>query len=61
MDYRVSPGCTLTEAIRQDRLFTGDSPGNWVARALYETRFANISNSKSKNDGLLLKMYSLVQ
>lgn len=40
---------------RTGRLFTGDSSGDWVARALYETGFANISKSESKNDGLLLK------
>src|SRR5919107_6182614 len=40
---------------RTGRLFTGDSSGNWVIRALYETGFANISTSESRNDGLVLK------
>src|SRR5919112_734102 len=40
---------------RTGRLFTGDSSGDWVAKALFETGFANISTSKSKNDGLVLK------
>lgn len=40
---------------RTGRLFTGDSSGNWVVRALYETGFANISTSESRNDGLVLK------
>jgi uracil-DNA glycosylase len=40
---------------RTGRLFTGDSSGSWVAKALYETGFANISTSESSNDGLVLK------
>ena len=40
---------------RTGRLFTGDSSGDWVAKALFETGFANIPTSKSKNDGLILK------
>jgi uracil-DNA glycosylase family 4 len=40
---------------RTGRLFTGDSSGDWVAKALFDTGFANISTSKSKNDGLVLK------
>src|SRR5918999_2556542 len=40
---------------RTGRLFTGDSSGSWVVRALYETGFANISTSESRNDGLVLK------
>jgi uracil-DNA glycosylase len=40
---------------RTGRLFTGDNSGNWVAKALFETGFANTSTSESKNDGLVLK------
>jgi uracil-DNA glycosylase family 4 len=39
---------------RTGRMFTGDSSGTWVARALYETGFANIGTSDSINDGLIL-------
>jgi uracil-DNA glycosylase len=39
---------------RTGRIFTGDSPGDWVIRAMFETRFANKPTSLSKNDGLVL-------
>jgi uracil-DNA glycosylase family 4 len=40
---------------RTGRIFTGDSSGDWLAKALFETGFANKPLSISKNDGLILK------
>jgi uracil-DNA glycosylase len=40
---------------RTGRMFTGDSSGDWVAKALFQTGFANISTSQFRNDGLILK------
>ncbi len=39
---------------RTGRIFTGDSSGDWLAKALYETGFANKPISISKNDGYIL-------
>lgn len=39
---------------RTGRIFTGDSSGNWVAKAMFETGFANRPTSLYKNDGLVL-------
>jgi uracil-DNA glycosylase family 4 len=39
---------------RTGRIFTGDSSGDWVAKAMFETGFANKPTSLSKNDGLVL-------
>jgi len=35
-------------------MFTGDSSGDWLFKALYETVFANQANSNNVNDGLQL-------
>jgi len=39
---------------RTGRIFTGDSSGDWVTKAMFETGFANKPHSLSKNDGLVL-------
>jgi len=41
-------------ANRTGRMFTGDSSGEWLMKAMYETGFANSPNSVSIDDGLLL-------
>ncbi len=47
-------------ANRTGRMFTGDSSGDWLYRALYETGFATQLKSVSNNDGLELKEVYIV-
>jgi hypothetical protein len=35
-------------------MVTGDSSGHWLARAMYETGFASLPTSRSRDDGLAL-------
>lgn len=40
---------------RTGRMFTGDSSGDWLAKAMFETGFASVPYSRAKDDGLVLQ------
>ncbi len=51
----IGPAPAAHGGNRTGRIFTGDSSGDWLVKALFETGFANKPTSISKDDGRALR------